>query len=867
LEAVGAYIRGIDQEVVNILTLGLAAAERLHWGMDPDDPLAPCVENLLHACRRGVELNRQASHIAVASDPCARPIDLSACLRTSLVLASASLPARIRLQSSLSSGIWITASPGTIHALISSLAQAVAQALPLGGLLKVDLTEVLDGQEPAAIITLRGIAEAGSAPGRVSGPSTALTLVEAHGGSLSRTDDPEGSAFRVRFPCTRIPYHPPLQADSGLPLSGPESLGLIEPDTMLASTLQEGLQALGYRVTVFHDARSALEALGGREGGFAAWITEDQIPDGPGTEWIEELSSRSGRPVLALGSRGALTGNTIHPCLPKPFSLSALARSLRSLLESQPAPRELDSPCSEPIAPLPSPALRTALVVEDSRVFRNFLRSNLQQAGFMVIEAHDGVQALETFVQASMSHPVDLVITDVVMPRMDGLELIRQIRRLDHSIPIAVITSMEDQQTAKTALQLGVNNFLNKPFSAEALLECVGELIQRTGDNRRAENTAREVRLAHSCLLAVQEKDLPIFTVYEPLADAGRDIFRCFKLPGGEILFVLADIAGHSVVSSYAVASLLGILSTFVNQFEGLRPLASGLNQAIQKGPFPDIPACALLGHWSPRTGRLHLLNAGLPHGLLYQREQACTRVIEINGTPLGILPEALMDEVVLHLNPGDRVLFASDGFFETCSPDGASFHTQAAGTWTGLGGEPIQAALNRICDAVRNHGRGVLPDDLLVVGFEQPALDLGEDELLAIIPSTPRGIDHICMNLKEYMAARGGPSAFSPGKRFEIILAVREALTNAMFHGNGSHREKRICLRAWEEPERLRFQVRVLDEGPGFDLEHHEASMDPHSERGRGIPIMRHYCSRLGMIGNELSMEFEMEGSRDAIA
>ena len=866
LDAVGAYIRGIDREVVNILTLGMAAAELLQWRIASDDPLAPCVENLLQACRRGVELNRQASHIAPGTDPATRPIDLTACIRTSLDLVAASLPISIRIQSALTSGVWITASPGVIHSTISSLAHNAAQFLDAsGGLLKVTLSEIIDGTERMALITLQSLSESKSVTGPMPGHSMVHAIVEAHGGSLAWTTESDGFTYAVRFPCASVPYHPPLKEGASLQLTGKERIGLVEPDTLLANALRDGMEALGYEVSVFHKAQGALDALWSPTGEHDLWITERDLPDAPDLTWLEELAALSNRPLLIIGGQGTLAHGTVHPCLPKPFSVSDLARNVRRILGSHPAPRELDSPCSEPIAPAePGIMPRTVLVVEDSRVFRNFLRSNLQQAGYMVIEAQDGAAALETFIQASLTHPVDLLITDIIMPRMDGLELIRQVRRLDHRIPIAVITSMEDQQTAKTALQLGVNDFINKPFSPENLLECVSGMLHSLDDTRKAENTAREVRLAHSTLLATQEKDLPIYSIYEPLSDAGGDIFRCFRLPEGEILFVLADIAGHSVVSSYAVASLLGILSTFVTQFEGLRPLAYGLNQAIQNGPFPDIPACALMGHWTPRTGRLHLLNAGLPHSLVFQCEHDRTQTIQINGTPLGILPEPLMEERVLHLQPGDRVLVASDGFFETCSPEGSYFHTLAPEIWSSLGCNPIQEALNLICEAVRSHGKGALSDDLLVVGFEQALLVPQEDELLAVIPSAPRYIDNICLRLKDYMAACQ-VSVFSPNKRFEIILAAREALTNAMLHGNGNRKEQRICIHAWLASDGSYFHLRILDEGPGFDLEHHEAAMDPNSERGRGIPIMRHYCSRLTMLGGELTMEFEMEDPRDA--
>ena len=163
---------------------------------------------------------------------------------------------------------------------------------------------------------------------------------------------------------------------------------------------------------------------------------------------------------------------------------------------------------------------------------------------------------------------------------------------------------------------------------------------------------------------AAPEQGVPLFTIYEPLTDAGGDVFRCFRCADGSILFVLADVAGHSVISSYAVASFLGMLSTFVGECSASWPwpptrsarpswpaahgcgrfgrcpcdplphLAMKLNHGIQSGPFAEVPVCVLLGRWTPATGRLQLLNAGIPHGLQAGAAAARTGPVRINGTP-----------------------------------------------------------------------------------------------------------------------------------------------------------------------------------------------------------------------------------------
>jgi len=396
------------------------------------------------------------------------------------------------------------------------------------------------------------------------------------------------------------------------------------------------------------------------------------------------------------------------------------------------------------------------LLVEDSRVTRVMLKASLERAGCEVIGAQDGLEAWELFTKGPDHGRFSLVLTDVRMPRMDGLELTRLIRKLDPSMPIAIFSSNEDKEIVKLALNLGVDTFLSKPFDASELIECVDRLLavrQSRLTTGRSAKTAQEVRRVQKTLVPAPEKGLPILSLYKPLTDAGGDAFRCMKCADGSLLFILADVVGHSVLSSYAAASFLAMLSTHVGEcatlmavrtgtdswdsdaqslphfcgYHGkipcnpLRHLAQKLNRSIQTGPFSRVPICALLGLWTPATGRLQLLNAGIPHGLIGHHGSLEAVPIEINGTPLGIFSDPILEECILQLEPGDRILFGTDGFFDVLSPSKQPFHEVASTRWSALRKLPIDLALHEICEEVRNHGNGLITDDLLVIGFEQP--------------------------------------------------------------------------------------------------------------------------------------------------
>ena len=520
------------------------------------------------------------------------------------------------------------------------------------------------------------------------------------------------------------------------------------------------------------------------------------------------------------------------------------------------------------------------LVAEDSHVTCSMLRSWLERAGYRVRSAKDGLEAWEQFSQQGPGTRFDLLLTDVVMPRMDGLELVQMVRKAEPAMLIGVLTSNEDKETVKTALHLGVDAFLNKPFSREELLDSVAGLLAKRSsrvDARRSLETARAVRQAQRSMAAAPEQGVPLFTLYEPLTDAGGDLFRCFTGADGAILFVLADVAGHSVLSSYAVASFLGALAAWAEECLGaggrdqaaagdaMETLARHLNLGIQTGPFADVPVCVLLGLWHQGSGRVRLLNAGIPHGLHLSRREGRARPLAINGTPLGLFPEPVLEGMELRLEPGDRLLLGSDGFFEARSAARDCFQETAPGHWEALADTPLDWALSAICETVRIHAGGVLADDLLVVGFEQPSVNgHAVGELVLRFPSTTRAVDLACDRLKEHLKASHGGWTTGPERRFDIVLAVREALTNAVLHGNSGRASAVVLLRCLPGPAPGLLTVSVQDEGPGFDLEAHRPPEDPLSEQGRGITLIRHLAHSVRMAGQALTMTFQLEETSD---
>ncbi len=121
-----------------------------------------------------------------------------------------------------------------------------------------------------------------------------------------------------------------------------------------------------------------------------------------------------------------------------------------------------------------------ALIVDDSSVMRKIVERSLRQAGLdalEVLEAATGVEGLELL----KAKPVDLILSDINMPAMDGLEFLRQIRaqNLADGVPVVMITTESSEEHVKEAIQAGARGYIRKPFTAEQVKERVLPLVQR----------------------------------------------------------------------------------------------------------------------------------------------------------------------------------------------------------------------------------------------------------------------------------------------------------------------------------------------------------------------------------------------------
>lgn len=143
--------------------------------------------------------------------------------------------------------------------------------------------------------------------------------------------------------------------------------------------------------------------------------------------------------------------------------------------------------------------MATVLIVEDEEAIRELIKLNLQMAGYETAEAQDGIEGLN-FIR---NHPVDLVLLDVMLPKMDGYELLPYLSEAE--IPVILLTAKERLQDKIKGFNLGADDYITKPFESMELLARVKAVLRRSEKSKEATDKSERRLIFRNITLLLDE--------------------------------------------------------------------------------------------------------------------------------------------------------------------------------------------------------------------------------------------------------------------------------------------------------------------------------------------------------------------------
>jgi two-component system, HptB-dependent secretion and biofilm response regulator len=327
-----------------------------------------------------------------------------------------------------------------------------------------------------------------------------------------------------------------------------------------------------------------------------------------------------------------------------------------------------------------------ALVVDDEATNRMILRGLLGRLGFRVTECVNGAEA----VVASEQTRFDIVFMDVMMPVMDGIAATRimKSREQQRFVPVVFLTALSDEGTAARCLDAGGDDIFTKPFSAAVLRSKIAALQRIQGlQDRVTALHAQQVRdeeiaeKLFSRVVASGNFSHPaICAELHPAARFSGDVYLVARAPSGEIYVLLGDFTGHGLAAAIGALPVSEAFHAMTAKGfapeQILRNINRKLNTLFPTGMFMAAQFIAI----DPSLQYLRIANCGMPDLLVFgpDPQQPVTNIVA-HSLALGITQDMFLRDGVrtLRIEPGARVLMASDGLFEAVAPDGAAFGTE----------------------------------------------------------------------------------------------------------------------------------------------------------------------------------------------
>jgi phosphoserine phosphatase RsbU/P len=386
----------------------------------------------------------------------------------------------------------------------------------------------------------------------------------------------------------------------------------------------------------------------------------------------------------------------------------------------------------------------TLLLVDDDDLTRDLLIRFLERNGFAATGVGTGVEALALIEKGGH----DLILLDILMEGMGGLEILRDVRRR-HSptdLPVIMATSRDQPRDVVEALQLGANDYVTKPFDFPVVLARVQTQLslKRSVDqirqlelglllrNAELEEANRRMKRDLAAAAKVQAALLPGATPMTPAARFAWEFKPCTELAGDllnvipiddrRVAMYVLDVVGHGVAAALVAVMANRVLTQLhlaADRLASPSEVATRLNAEFSWDPQTCQFLTLLYGVLDLDAGGFRFVTAGHP-GPVYLPHDAQPRNLRLPSSPIGLGDEPYAEHF-LKLRSGDRLYLYSDGVPEACGRNSKCFgvnrlltHLDQSRTAT------LPDSLDGLLRAVHHWCDGLPPeDDISLLGVE----------------------------------------------------------------------------------------------------------------------------------------------------
>jgi len=324
------------------------------------------------------------------------------------------------------------------------------------------------------------------------------------------------------------------------------------------------------------------------------------------------------------------------------------------------------------------------LIVDDEPFNVDYLVQELEELGYLSLSASNGQQALE---KVDSDSP-DLILLDIMMPIMDGFEVLRRLKTdpRTRDLPVIIISAMNDLKSVIKGIELGAEDYLPKPFEPALLKARISSSLERKHlrdlEQLYLKSMARELEIGREIQQSFLPTNLPhlngweIAAYFKAAREVAGDFYDVFLLPDGNLLCVIGDVCDKGVGAALFMTlfrSLIRFTATCdwtynpdvensPSTADQLRRIISLTNHYIALTHWDaSMFATIFIGVINPHLGKFTYINCGHEPAYLIRNPDSIT-LLKKTGPLVGILPDAEYNVEEIQLEENDLLFMNTDG-------------------------------------------------------------------------------------------------------------------------------------------------------------------------------------------------------------
>src|SRR3974390_3210111 len=345
------------------------------------------------------------------------------------------------------------------------------------------------------------------------------------------------------------------------------------------------------------------------------------------------------------------------------------------------------------------------LLVDDAKANLDILVEGLKTDHKLSL-ALNGEMAL----QIAARTPPDLVLLDIIMPGMDGYEVCRRLRQMPETaeVPIMFLSSLEDVANKARGFEIGVNDYLTKPFDMLEVKARVRSLLKaKAYSDAVKEQIASELRVAREIQMGMLPHDFAgveqayrvgFGAVLEPAREVGGDLYGVCAAGEDRLVMFLGDVSGKGIPASMFMVRAISLARWLAREIAEPERILARLNDELAADNPSGMFVTFLCAVFERNSRRLTIANAGHCRPVLLRADGASSWAVENLGTALGFENGLQFERTELSLNEGDALILYTDGVSEAFNLQDECYGNDrlvnGAGAFAGKTAEGITAGL-----------------------------------------------------------------------------------------------------------------------------------------------------------------------------